>query len=121
MPASRISPSTLRANAKRAISSPPLRPHADPPRDADRRHIRVLDSCYPNPGRMSRVPDTARRGPFGRKTVAEITGSGYLRAMPPSTPRTRPAVDDTLHLWVVLARAFRAIEAHAAADAARHG
>ena len=53
--------------------------------------------------------------------MAEITGSGYLRAMTPSTPRTRPAVDDTLHLWVVLARAFRAIEAHAAADAARHG
>jgi MarR family 2-MHQ and catechol resistance regulon transcriptional repressor len=41
--------------------------------------------------------------------------------MAPSTPRTRPAVDGTLHLWVVLARAFRAIEAHAAADAARHG
>lgn len=41
--------------------------------------------------------------------------------MAPNTPRPRPPVDDTLHLWVVLARAFRAIEAHAAADAARHG
>ena len=42
--------------------------------------------------------------------------------MPPATPRPRPTPDDApaLHLWVVLARAFRAIEAHAAADAARH-
>lgn len=29
--------------------------------------------------------------------------------------------DAALHLWVVLARAYRAIEAHAEADAARHG
>ena len=41
--------------------------------------------------------------------------------MPPgSVPH--PAGDDrALRLWVVLARAYRAIEAHAAADAARHG
>jgi MarR family transcriptional regulator, 2-MHQ and catechol-resistance regulon repressor len=42
--------------------------------------------------------------------------------MPAAAPRPRPSPDDApaLHLWVVLARAFRAIEAHAAADAARH-
>ena len=42
--------------------------------------------------------------------------------MQPVAPRPRPSPDDepALHLWVVLARAFRAIEAHAAADAARH-
>jgi MarR family transcriptional regulator, 2-MHQ and catechol-resistance regulon repressor len=42
--------------------------------------------------------------------------------MAPAAPRPRPSPDDApaLHLWVVLARAFRAIEAHAAADAARH-
>ena len=39
-----------------------------------------------------------------------------------AAPRSRPSPDDepALHLWVVLARAFRAIEQHAAADAARH-
>lgn len=42
--------------------------------------------------------------------------------MAPAASRLRPSPDDApaLHLWVVLARAFRAIEAHAAADAARH-
>lgn len=41
--------------------------------------------------------------------------------MPPSRPPLTSAAEPELHLWIVLARAFRAIEAHAAADAARHG
>ena len=43
--------------------------------------------------------------------------------MPPGTPHPRPTsdADPALHLWVVLARAHRAIQAHATADAARHG
>ena len=41
-------------------------------------------------------------------------------AAPASRPRPTPDDEPALHLWVVLARAFRAIEAHAAADAARH-
>lgn len=42
--------------------------------------------------------------------------------MSPAAVRPRPTIDEApaLHLWVVLARAFRAIEQHAAADAARH-
>src|SRR5690349_12525327 len=42
--------------------------------------------------------------------------------MPAAAPQPRPTPEEqpALHLWVVLARAFRAIEAHAAADAARH-
>lgn len=41
--------------------------------------------------------------------------------VPPSRPPRSPDADSELHLWIVLARAFRAIEAHASADAARHG
>lgn len=42
--------------------------------------------------------------------------------MAQAVPRSRPSPAEApaLHLWVVLARAFRAIEVHAAADAARH-
>lgn len=42
----------------------------------------------------------------------------------PATPSRPPLASDAaseLHLWIVLARAFRAIEAHATADAGRHG
>ena len=38
-----------------------------------------------------------------------------------ATPGDPVARDPALRLWVALARAYRAIEAHAAADAARHG
>jgi MarR family transcriptional regulator, 2-MHQ and catechol-resistance regulon repressor len=41
--------------------------------------------------------------------------------VPPARPPLTRDAEPDLHLWIVLARAFRAIEAHAAADAARHG
>lgn len=41
--------------------------------------------------------------------------------VPPARPHLSTEAEPDLHLWIVLARAFRAIEAHAAADAARHG
>lgn len=42
------------------------------------------------------------------------------QAIHPDTPR-RAAAPETFRLWVVLARAYAAIEARAAADVARHG
>ena len=41
--------------------------------------------------------------------------------VPPARPPLTHDTEPDLHLWIVLARAFRAIEAHATADAARHG
>jgi MarR family 2-MHQ and catechol resistance regulon transcriptional repressor len=43
--------------------------------------------------------------------------------IPSATPRAPAPIPDSrsLHLWVVLSRAFGAVEAHARADFARHG
>ena len=74
----------------------------------DRRHPTFALSMPPDAA--SDRPSSNPREPASRDSTPRDA------AAPDGAPR-----DPALRLWVALARAYRAIEAHAAADVARHG